>query len=355
MKTLIKIVLMIAIVFGTHYCFAQKIEIVVVGSSHENPKGSENFDQIIAKLKAFNPEMVFGEYLSPADYKALPTDNWAYEAFKRGRDFISHHHPEKARNLNAKIASAIRALNKFAYFHKLRMDLAIDYIQQGDRGNAEYQLFMIENYMKKSFGKEELAYYAHCFYSPDSLKKAGIYRPESEYSTIYFPLIYQLKQDRIYAMDCQKYDKPWSEAWGIADSLIKDIKKKALLDSTSVEGKLMAEIDKYASFTAEDKKIMSNSSYTNMATPRFGELIDAWNFYGGSHFFGHEGFPTEKIKDMYTQWYLRNEGMCVNVLKQAREKHAKRVVIGVGAGHRKVMEDMLAKDPDVNIISYNKL
>ena len=55
------------------------------------------------------------------------------------------------------------------------------------------------------------------FGSVDSLKKMGLYRPGSEYSKIYFPLIYQLKQDRIYNMDCQTYDKPWGEAWNKTD------------------------------------------------------------------------------------------------------------------------------------------
>lgn len=89
-----------------------------------------------------------------------------------------------------------------------------------------------------------------------------------------------------------------------------------------------------------------------MAHSRYAELIDVWNFYGGSAFYGWPGFPDQHVKDMYTQWTLRNEGMCENILIQAKANDAKRIVIGVGAAHRKIMEDILSRDPDVKIISY---
>ncbi|WP_110827185.1 DUF5694 domain-containing protein [Pedobacter nutrimenti] len=355
MKILIKTLTFFSLLFSLNTGFAQKIEIVVVGSSHSNPEGYDDFNVIISKLKAFKPDMVFGEYLSASDYKTLPAGNWAYDAFKIGRDFIARQHPDSSKNPEKKIRQANKSLAKFAYLHKLRMDLALDYMQIGDRGNAEYQLFVIENYMKKGFAEQEMAYYKRHFNSPDSLKKARLYRVDSEYSRIYFPLIYALGQNEIYPMDCQKYDGPWSQAWSSARKRIAELTKKANQDSTSAERKLMAEIDRYSTITDQDKKNMSPSSYTNMASKRYEALIDAWNFYGGTYFFEYPLFPVQEIKAMYAQWALRNENMCENVLKQAKDKKAKRIVIGVGAGHRKTMEDILSRDPDVKLVSYAEL
>lgn len=355
MKSFIKTLFVLLLTGYFNPSFAQQIEVVVVGSSHENPKGSENFDQVINKLKGFKPDMVFGEFLSGADNDQLDTSHWAYASLKKRKDFIALNFPEKVKNLDGKIVKANQSLSKFEYFHKLRMDLVSYYVKQSDIANAEYQLFVLENYMKKAFGTEEKAYYERRFGNLDSIRKARLYYPESEYSNIYFPLIYALKQTQIYPMDCQKYDKDWSAAWGSAAAAMKELEKRAAGDSTSAEAKTLAAIEKYSSLTAEDKRLRSNSPYHDMATDRYAELNDAWNFYGGSHFYGYAGFPDQYIKGMYAQWNLRNEGMCANVLIQAKEHKAKRILIGVGAAHRKIMEDILAKDPSVKIISYNQI
>ncbi|RZK81784.1 MAG: hypothetical protein EOO92_04080 [Pedobacter sp.] len=347
--------LLIVIMLSAGSSFAQKVEILIVGSSHENKPGYEQYDQVINKLKNFKPDMVFGEYLSPADYKALEPGTWGYQSLNKAHEFLAKGNKENEKQLSKKIEKATRQLNKFPYYHKLRMDLAVDYIVQGDRANADYQFYVIENEMKKAFGKEEMAYYTQRFVNLDTLKKLRLYRAVSEYTNIYFPLLHALKQDKLYSMDCQKYDKPWSKAWAETDSAIKVMEKKAKSDSLSAEAKTLAAIEKYSSLTADDKKSMTASPYYNMSVPRYAELNDAWNFYGGSHFYGYAGFPDQHIKDMYVQWNLRNEGMCANVLKQVKEMKAKRVVVGVGAAHRKIMEDILSKDPDVTIVSYSKL
>lgn len=74
----------------------------------------------------------------------------------------------------------------------------------------------------------------------------------------------------------------WSEAWGRADSVFKILRAK---DTSSAEAKTLAGIEQYSTLTAEDKKMMTSSSYYNMSHDRYSELNDAWNFYGGSHFY----------------------------------------------------------------------
>ncbi|MGN7204492.1 DUF5694 domain-containing protein [Pedobacter sp. SAFR-022] len=352
MKTNICILLtFIALLFSTGVV-AQTTEILVLGSDHENKPGAEDYDMVVRKLTNFKPDMVFGEYLSPADYEALEPGTWAFQGMKKSKEFIAKTYRQTPKNLNKKIQEAQSALQKFPYLHKVRMDLTAWYIMQSDRGNADYQIYLIEHEMKKHFGKSEMAYYTQHFGNLDSLKKLRLYRPLSEYTNIYFPLLYGLKQNQIYPMDCQKYDRPWSEAWAKADSAFKVLRTKAKADTSSAEAKTYAAIIKYSNLTPEDEKHMTKSPYYNMAHPRYAELNDAWNFYGGSRFYGWAGFPDQHIKDMFAQWTLRNEGMCANVLRQAKANHAKRVIVGVGAGHRKLMEDILAKDPNVKIVSF---
>jgi hypothetical protein len=259
--------------------FAQKLEIMVVGSSHDNPPGYDDFDKIVDKLKSFKPDMVFGEYVADEDSKLM----------------------------------------------------------QSRRADAAYQAYILSRKRKESI---------------DSLQKAGLYRPTSEYVTIFFPLIYSLGQSKIFPMDCQRYNEEWSRQWKLAAMAFTALEKKAEADSSSAEAKTFFAIKKHQSLTDDDRKTMSTSEYENMAHARFTELIDAWNFYGGSKFYGYPGFPDAAIKGMYEQWTLRNEGMCDNVLKQAKAMKAKRIVVGVGAAHRKIMEDILSKDPQVKIVSY---
>ena len=235
------------------------------------------------------------------------------------------------------------------------MNLATEYAKLWDRGNFDYQMFVLENYMKDKFGKEEKVEYTQMFGSLDSLKKIGIIRPESEYYKIFFPLIYQLGQNQIYNMDCQDYDKPWGIAWGKTDSLYKVLSKKAKADTTSAEAKTMKAIRKYYAYSDEEEKAFAADEYAGMNTPKYAELNEFWNFYGGRKFYGYSGFPTETVKEMIVQWTLRNEGMCKNIIEQAKAKNAKRIVVGVGAAHGKWMEDILAKNSNVKIINYNEL
>ncbi|MBB6237076.1 hypothetical protein HDC90_001694 [Pedobacter sp. AK013] len=332
-----------------------QIEIVIVGSAHNNSKSTQNFQAIIDKLKNFKPDMVFGEYLPQGDYAKLEESNWAKELFKKEHDYLEKLNPESPKNIDAQIKKDRKALAKFAYYHKTRMNLAVNYAKNWDRGNADYQIFVLENYMKQSFGKEEQVIYTKMFGGIDSLKKIGFYRPGSEYVKIYFPLIYQLKLDRIYNMDCQTYDKPWSIAWAKTDSLSQILIKRAKADSSSAEAATMKAIEAYWSYTPEEEKAFNADPYAGMNTVKYGILDEAWNFYGGPHFYGYAGFPTETVKEMIAQWTLRNEGMCKNIVEQAKAKNAKRVVVGVGASHRKWMEEILAKNQAVKIINYNDL
>ncbi|WP_162618503.1 DUF5694 domain-containing protein [Pedobacter yulinensis] len=332
---------------------AQQLEIMVVGSSHDNPAGSEDFNAVVSRLKTFKPDMVFGEYVPPRQLEELAPENWARRAFAKGKSFMERQFPEKINDLDRRIARAKRSLAKRPDQNRLRMDLASWYARTNDRANTEYQVWVIEQARKKTFTAADQAYYNAHFLNQDSLKNVRLYRPASEYSTIFFPLISELGLDGIGSMDCQKFDPAWSKAWAETAADIRALAKLAKADSASQAAATVRAIEAFGEFTPEDKRKMSKSAYVNMNTDRYAELNDAWNFYGGRPALVLPGFPAEKARRMYAEWTNRNEGMCANLLEQTRAAGARRVVVAVGAAHRKIMADILARHKDVKVVSYN--
>lgn len=355
MKEILKSYLLLLIFIGPSLTSKAQIEIVIVGSSHNNSKSTQNFETVISKLKNFKPDMVFGEYIPADDYAKLENNNWAKKGFATKVNYIQKLNPENAKNPSGLIKKNQKALLSSPNYHLTRMNLAVEYAKIWDRGNFDFQIYVLDSYKKQNFGKEEQAAYTKMFGGTDSLKKLNVIRPASEYNKIFFPLIYQLGQNQIYNMDCQTYDKPWSAAWAKTDSLFKILAAKAKIDSLSSEAKTLKAIEKYSSYADEEERKFMADEYAGMNTDKYSELNDAWNFYGGRKFYGYAGFPTESVKEMMAQWALRNEGMCKNIIEQAKAKKAKRVVVGVGAAHRKIMEEILARNKDVKIISYNDL
>jgi len=47
--------------------------------------------------------------------------------------------------------------------------------------------------------------------------------------------------------------------------------------------------------------------------------------------------------------------MCINVIKQARDKGFSRVVVIAGANHRKYMQEIFSKMPKVTVKNINEI
>lgn len=340
----------------THGIQAQeRLQILIVGSAHQNADSADYFRQVIDRLKRFQPDAVFGEYLSAEDLRELEPNNYGRTSYQKKYDYLSPRNPQPGIKSRRRALAALKALDGFAYLHKARIDLALYDLLTGDTGNGMYQLYVLETYMKSHFGEKELAYYNQHVGTLDSLKKVGLFRAKSEYNQIFFPLLYELGQAVIHPMDCQRHDVPWSKAWAKADSLIKKMEAIAKADSTSEEARTVRLIEEYTSYTEEDKRLFDAHPYEGMNSDRYKTLDAAWNFYGGQAFYGFPGFPTDAIKAMIQQWLLRNEGMCKNIVERASALKAKKVLVGVGASHVKWMEEILSKNPQVELIQYNDL
>ncbi|RSK46479.1 DUF5694 domain-containing protein [Hymenobacter perfusus] len=349
--------LLLALPLAARSQSAAPLEVVVVASSHGNPNPAASYRPIIEKLKAYKPDMIFGEYISAAEMQQLPADSYAPRMFRTRRQFVQQRSP-KARPLTARqMEKARQALAGFPYYHKTRMDLARSYVLGFDRANAEYQLYLLNQEMKPRFGGQELAYFNTVFGGSDSLQRQRLVRPNSEYHKIFFPLAYELQHPQIYPMDCQLYDAAWSAAWEQTDKQVTALGARFKLDSTSAEAttwrRMNAAGTAYANYGPATNTPLA--VYQALNAPAYAEVDEPANFYGGVALYGAPGFPTEEVKAMKAQWLLRNQGMCANVVRLARQQGARRVVVAVGASHGQLMTELLNATPGVKVVSFNVL
>lgn len=344
---------------AAHSVLAQKpLEVVIVGTSHYNGEPASAYRPIIDKLKAYRPDMVFGEYLSAADARQIPAGEAVGVPFQRRLQFMKRRELTTAPLTAKAAATARRQLRKKPQLHHQRIDLARHYAYTYDRGNTEYQLFLLEETFKKNLSPTDQAYYAQAFGSADSLRKAAkMVRPLTEYHKIFFPLLQELGQDQIYAMDCQRYSAAWDEASSEAYTQYIALQAGFKQDSTTAQAATFRQIaaNKPAYFAYLEKPVTQEEIYRAMNAPEMGTLSDKLNFFGDEPLYGAPGFPTQAVRAMKAQWELRNQGMCDNIVRQAREQGANRVMVAVGSAHTMVMQRLLKNMPNVRVSTYNDL
>lgn len=350
MKTLITTALFLLSFFTATYAQKsdQPVEVLMIGTSHSyGKKPVEKFDSVINKAYAFRPDAVFGEWLSGDDYDAIP-DYWNKATVEKRLAYLKSRPYEDTKNADRLIRQSYKLLREHPNFHQVRMKLARTLYLKRDFGNAAYQLYRLDR-ARPAFGDEEKAAYLTILGVPDSLYR----NRTNEYHNILFPLIDKLGQDKILPMDSQRHDKDWSAAWGKADSLVHDWEKG--LDSSSVAGKryiaMMKRINELERAGAKAEK----EGWATIAdnTPESDEYLNIVNFYGARRMFGAAGFPEAALNEMLRQWQFRNDDMAHNVVNRARAAGAKRVVVGVGANHRKIMVDILRTIPGVTVYEFN--
>ncbi len=329
----------------------QPLEVLFIAASHNYGKNMvEQFDYPINKALAFRPDAVFSEDLSPEDFDAL-TDYWNMANVKSRLAYLEKLGYAAPKNPDTFIRKTYKLLRDHPNYHQDRMKLARALYLKHDFGNARYQLYRLDK-AKTAFGNEEIAAYRAILGEPDSLYRSR----SSEYHNIFFPILDKLQQDRIFPMDCQKYDVQWSEAWGKTDSLYKVFETALDADTNS------ADYRKYQTLINENNALQRSMNAAAKAgksteflnTADWDKLTDYGNFYGNRYLFGLKGFPEEGVGNMLKYWTLRNECMCQNIVNRARQMGAKRVVVGVGASHRELMVKLLKATPGVTVYTLNE-
>ncbi|QDA58837.1 DUF5694 domain-containing protein [Hymenobacter jejuensis] len=338
---------------------AQKpLEVIIVGTSHYNGSPDSSYRPIINKLKAYRPDIVFGEYLSAADAQQLPADQSVAVPFQRRMQYMKRRELTTAPLTPKAAASARRQLRKKPLLHRQRIDLARYYASTYDRGNAEYQLYLLEEPFKTSLSPADRAYYSQAFGPADSLRKtARLVRPLTEYHRIFFPLLHELGQDQIYPMDCQRYDQAWNKASGEAYTQFVALQAGFKKDSATAEAATFRRIStaKPAYFAYLNASNSDEEVYRAMNKPIFGTLSDNLNFFGDESLDGAVGFPTQAVRAMKAQWALRNQGMCDNIVRLARQQGATKVMVAVGSAHTMILQRLLTQMPNVHATTFDDL
>ncbi len=353
MKTLITSLLLTVTTLLSFAQPAKPVEVFLIGTSHSYYTQYEKFDPVIETVVAYKPDLIFSETLSPADYDKL-TDYWNQKGIDKIMNNLKKAGYPAPKNLDAFIKKQYAVLAKNPNYHQDRMKLAHALFYKHDFGNANYQLYLL-NQAKPAFGAEELAACNQILGPVDSLKNLGL-RANSEYTTIFYPAARQLGIQKMTPMDCQTYNTPWDKAWNLSDSLFRKFEKSltALDTNSATIGGYKKMISRYMELDKKETEIGKQGLLTNyLNTPEGDELLHLANFYGGKYMLSVPGYPAKEVSEMLHFWQLRNEGMCRNIVTRAREAGASRVVVAVGANHRRIMLDILAGMPQVTVKSLN--
>jgi hypothetical protein len=350
MKTLLTIACLLFTLLTNAQPTPQPVEVLMVGTSHDyGKKPVEDFKAIVDKVAGFKPDAVFGEFLSAADYDAIP-DYWNKTtmekrfAYMKGINYPAPANPDKF------IRQTTKLLQEYPNYHQDRMKLARAFYLNHDYANARYQLYRLDK-ARPVFGAEEVAAYNAILGPPDSIYTART----NEYHNIVFPLIDQLRLGRIEPMDSQRHDLNWQAAWDKVDALFKPWEAGLEKDSTSDAAQRYKALNQRitALTKASNKAGMQGKATAYFNSPDGDEFLNIVNFYGAHRLFGAAGFPQTEVEAMLAEWQKRNDDMVRNTVERARKAGAKRVVVFVGANHRKIMVDGFRKMPGVTVYELN--
>lgn len=349
MKTLITLALLLTTLIVNAQM--QPLNVMIVGTSHSyGKKPVENFGAVIDKVAAFRPDAVFGEFLSADDYDAIP-DYWNKAALEKRFAAMKAINYPGPRNSDKFIRQTMKLLREHPNYHQDRMKLARVLYLKHDMANARYQLYRLDK-AQKHFGPEEVAAYRNILGESDSIYA----NRANEYHNLVFPLMDSLKIEQIGAMDSQRHDLNWQAAWDKAASLYRAWENGLENDTNSVDTRrymaLMKRVDALQKADREAEKQGRETFFLN--SPDGDEYLNIVNFYGARRLFGAKGFPEKEIDAMLAQWQNRNDDMIRNTIERARKAGAKRVVVFVGANHRKIMADGFLATPGVMLYEFDK-
>ena len=352
-----KLLLLCAMVI-THLLSAQKTDILIIGASHDYSNNiPQDFNKIHEKIRKFKPDAFLGEFRTPEEERVL-MNYWAKSTvFDRDKRLLSKRFISE-KDLPKVISELEKKVKKNPKDMKTRVDLAHAYYLDYNSSNAFFQIWQVIQSLKNK-PDDDLFEYSKLVLSPklDSLKKTIDYFSNDEYDKIAFPMMKELGIKQIYPMDCQTYDLNYQAAIekfyteiGVLDSLMD-------VDSTSQLA--IAYKNAYKKYNDQLKGHRAlrktNKYYTEYANTDEAAAIMLSADYLLPEMYDMEKFPKQSGLAAQYWWQMRNEGMCDNVLQNIQKLHAKRIVIIVGANHRKGMQDILRKIPYINVMNINEI
>lgn len=333
---------------------AQDIDVLLIGVSHDYSKyPKQDFSGLHNKIRKFKPDAFFGEFLSREDER-LVMDYWCKQPNINRLKMLRSNHTIKDELLPHTIDSLKKlSLLKPNDYH-LKTDLAHAYYLDQDVANGHYQFWQVYDFLQQK-RDAALENYVGKLLSPqlDTTGRSMRRLKTSEYAFIAFPMMREFGILELLSMDCQDYDLNWQSSWVAFDTAFSLFRKHL---AASAETDLKSALDSINKGFEKYKNIETTSTTMTewLNTDEAAAISASGDFYLPV-MYKMNGFPEEEMLSKIHWWIMRNEGMCHNVVNRARMTGAKKVVVIAGANHRKYMQDIFRKMPNVRVRNINEV
>ncbi|WP_341839745.1 DUF5694 domain-containing protein [Chitinophaga caseinilytica] len=333
--------------------YAQQVDVMLIGVSHNYSKyPAQDFSGIHNKIRKFQPDAFFGEFLSKEDER-LVMDYWCKQDNINRLNMLRNNRNIAAALLPGTIDSLRKLSLSKPQDYRLKTDLAHAYYLDQDVANGHYQFWQVFIYLQQT-PDAELENYVNKLLSPqlDTTGRSMKRLKTSEYALIAFPMMREMGMQELLSMDCQDYDLNWGASWVAFDTKFnvfkKDTNTALRAELQSGLDKINAGYDKYANIEKTSKNV------TEWLNTDDASAISASGDFYLAELYDMENFPNEEMLSKIHWWIMRNKGMCENVVNRARKAGAKRVVVLAGANHRKYMQDIFNTMPNVRVRNINE-
>lgn len=349
-----KNILSMALLLFACQSFAQKLDILLIGVSHNySSYRNQDFSEIYKKIEAFGPDAFFGEFLSREDEQNL-MDYWCKESNTERLSRLRRTRPIAKDTLDATIERLKKQTAAHRSDYRLKADLAHAYYVNQDAANGHYQYWKVYSYLQKK-PDDGLQKYLDDLLQPeqDATGRSMKRLQTSEYARIAFPMMEKLEMNELHPMDAQDYDLNWSaSALAFHSKFEMYAKDSAAAYSGRLKGLLTERtkgFEKYKSIELASPKV---TEWLN--TDEASSILASGDFYF-PEMYGLPDFPKEEMLSKLHWWLMRNMGMCENAVNRARRLGARKIVVITGANHRKYMQDLFAGMPQVTVRNINEL
>ena len=333
--------------------YAQKVEILLIGVSHNYSKYPEqDFSGIHSKIRNFKPTAFLGEFLSKADEENL-ADYWCKSANLKRLETLRKNRDIPVAQLESTIQHLSTESSKKPNDYQLKADLAHAYYLNQDVSNAHFQYWQVYQHLQQT-PNPALEEYVRQLLSPhtDTTGRSMTRLQTSEYAVIAFPMMLELKIAELLPMDHQDYDLNWSAAAVAFYNKFEPLRKDSLAPGATPLKSMLAKRDQGFAKNATVEK-SSNHVTEWMNTDEASAIFASGDFYF-KEFYDLPGFPKQEMLSQLNWWLMRNEGMCRNVVERARKAGHRKVVVIAGANHKKFMMDIFRKMPGVTVRGINE-
>lgn len=334
--------------------YAQKVDILLIGVSHNYSNyPQQDFSSIHSKIKKFKPTAFFGEFLSTEDER-LVMDYWCKQDNIKRLEIL-----RKNRNITTEaLPKAIDSLRKLSLLnpkdYRIKTDLAHAYYLNQDVSNGHYQFWQVFNHLQQT-PDTVLENYVNKLLSPqmDTTGRSMKRLKTSEYAFIAFPMMLEMKIQELLPMDCQDYDLNWVASSIAFHNKFKTFREDTIASYTNELNAILVKRDKgFEKNASIEKNSKAVTEWLN--TDEASAIFASGDFYF-PEMYNMKNFPKEEMLSQIHWWLMRNKGMCENVVNRARASGTKKVVVIAGANHRKYMQDILNKMPNVTVRSINEI